>query len=83
MHSQGGMRALWVPVQELPGTPSLTLGRGVGEGEQGLLGSGLGAGAGRQVGKRGRVWGQAPTSWSPRQAPSLSWGGQEQGLEGR
>ena len=40
----------WVPVQELPGTPSLTLGRGVGEGEQGLLGSGLGAGAGRQVG---------------------------------
>lgn len=43
--------------------------------EQGRVGS--------REGKRGRVWGQAPTSWSPRQAPSLSWGGQEQGLEGR
>lgn len=32
--------------------------------EQGWVGS--------REGKRGRVWGQAPTSWSPRQAPSLS-----------
>ena len=49
MHSQGGMRALWVPVQDLPGTPSLTLEAGggcAGEGEQGLLGSGLGLGLG-------------------------------------
>lgn len=46
VHSQGGMRALWVPVQDLPGTPSLTLEGGAGEGEQGLLGSGLGLGLG-------------------------------------
>lgn len=49
MHSQGGMRALWTPVRDSPGAPSLTLGRGAEE-EQGLLGSGLGTGDGGQVG---------------------------------
>lgn len=60
MHSQGGMRALWAPVWDSPGAPSLTLGSGAEEGEQGLLGSGLGAGdGGRSVCRRaglGGLW---------------------------